>query len=225
MKSRGKFIIGILLMLVAVLVIEYRMPRRFIWQPTFSHSDAQPFGCLVFDSVMKASMPNGYTVSRQTFFQLYSKGILTHPKHYKDSVVTSPKSLVIITNEILGKGARDHILQIVDEGNTVLLASSSLAEWADTLGIDFHWNRDFQLDAVAGQMLDKGNLQWQVNLPKDSAYQHTKLCQSVYPQMIERTLSIPDSVYHQDLIIYHGMRMGETVSKPLREHYFSQQNK
>ena len=215
MKSRGKFIIGILLMLVAVLVIEYRMPRRFIWQPTFSHSDAQPFGCLVFDSVMKASMPNGYTVSRQTFFQLYSKGILTHPKHYKDSVVTSPKSLVIITNEMLGKGARDHILQIVDEGNTVLLASSSLAEWADTLGIDFHWNRDFQLDAVAGQMLDKGNLQWQLNLPKDSAYQHTKLCQSVYPQMIERTLSIPDSVYHQDLIIYHGMRMGETVSEPV----------
>ena len=78
MKSRGKFIIGILLMLVAVLVIEYRMPRRFIWQPTFSHSDAQPFGCLVFDSVMKASLPNGYTVDRRTLFQLFQDGVITY---------------------------------------------------------------------------------------------------------------------------------------------------
>ena len=60
MKGHGKFIIAILLMLAVVLVIEYRMPRHFIWQPTFSYTDAQPFGCMVFDSVMKASMPHGY---------------------------------------------------------------------------------------------------------------------------------------------------------------------
>ena len=57
MSSRNKFIIGILVMLLVVLIIEYRMPRHFVWQPTFSHVDAQPFGCQVFDSVMKATMP------------------------------------------------------------------------------------------------------------------------------------------------------------------------
>ena len=56
MSSRNKFIIGILVMLLVVLIIEYRMPRHFVWQPTFSHVDAQPFGCQVFDSVMKATM-------------------------------------------------------------------------------------------------------------------------------------------------------------------------
>ncbi|MDE7088875.1 MAG: DUF4350 domain-containing protein, partial [Prevotella sp.] len=61
MNSRNKFIVVIVLMLVAVLFIEYRMPCRFQWNPTYSHKDAQPFGCMVFDSIMAQTMPCGYT--------------------------------------------------------------------------------------------------------------------------------------------------------------------
>ena len=215
MKSHGKFILVILLMLVAVVVIEYRMPRRFIWQPTFSHSDAQPFGCLVFDSVMKASLPNGYTVDRRTLFQLFQDGVITHPKFYKDSVATSPKSLVIITKEMIGEGTRDYILQLADEGNTVMVATTYLNEWADTLGFDFRWNNSFILSEVAGNNLEKDTLKWVSDMPKDSVYAQVPLWQSVYPQMIERTLLLPDSVPHDNLLIYNGTREGDSVCEPV----------
>ena len=215
MKSHGKFILVILLMLVAVVVIEYRMPRRFIWQPTFSHSDAQPFGCLVFDSVMKASLPNGYTVDRRTLFQLFQDGVITHPKFYKDSVATSPKSLVIITKEMIGEGTRDYILQLADEGNTVMVATTYLNEWADTLGLDSRWNNSFILSEVAGNNLEKDTLKWVSDMPKDSVYAQVPLWQSVYPQMIERTLLLPDSVPHDNLLIYNGTREGDSVCEPV----------
>ena len=215
MKSHGKFILVILLMLVAVVVIEYRMPRRFIWQPTFSHSDAQPFGCLVFDSVMKASLPNGYTVDRRTLFQLFQDGVITHPKFYKDSVATSPKSLVIITKEMIGEGTRDYILQLADEGNTVMVATTYLNEWADTLEFDFRWNNSFILSEVAGNNLEKDTLKWVSDMPKDSVYAQVPLWQSVYPQMIERTLLLPDSVPHDNLLIYKGTREGDSVCEPV----------
>ena len=59
MSTRSKFIIGIIVLFTVFLIAEYRMPRKFQWVPTFSHKDPQPFGCMVFDSVLAASMPHG----------------------------------------------------------------------------------------------------------------------------------------------------------------------
>jgi hypothetical protein len=164
---------------------------------------------------MKASLPNGYTVDRRTLFQLFQDGVITHPKFYKDSVATSPKSLVIITKEMIGEGTRDYILQLADEGNTVMVATTYLNEWADTLGLDFRWNNSFILSEVAGNNLEKDTLKWVSDMPKDSVYAQVPLWQSVYPQMIERTLLLPDSVPHDNLLIYNGTREGDSVCEPV----------
>ena len=164
---------------------------------------------------MKASLPNGYTVDRRTLFQLFEDGVITHPKFYKDSVATSPKSLVIITKEMIGEGTRDYILQLADEGNTVMVATTYLNEWADTLGFDFRWNNSFILGEVAGNNLEKDTLKWVSDMPKDSVYAQVPLWQSVYPQMIERTLLLPDSVPHDNLLIYNGTREGDSVCEPV----------
>ena len=35
-----------------MFAIEYHLPKKFVWVPTFSHYDEQPFGCAVFDSLL-----------------------------------------------------------------------------------------------------------------------------------------------------------------------------
>ena len=65
-----KFWLLILGLTVLMLVLEYQMPRRFVWEPTFAHADRQPFGCYVFDSVLATTMPHGYAVCRKSLSQL-----------------------------------------------------------------------------------------------------------------------------------------------------------
>lgn len=70
MKLNKWFIIGIVLFVVLVFTMEWRAPRHFVWNPTYGHKDANPFGCMVFDSLMSRSLPGGYRVSDQTLYQL-----------------------------------------------------------------------------------------------------------------------------------------------------------
>jgi hypothetical protein len=116
---------------------------------------------------------------------------------------------------MIGEGTRDYILQLADEGNTVMVATTYLNEWADTLGFDFRWNNSFILSEVAGNNLEKDTLKWVSDMPKDSVYAQVPLWQSVYPQMIERTLLLPDSVPHDNLLIYNGTREGDSVCEPV----------
>ena len=188
MSSRNKFIIGILVMLLVVLIIEYRMPRHFVWQPTFSHVDAQPFGCQVFDSVMKATMPNGYIVDNRTLRQIFTD----------DSVADSPKSILIITNESFSERDRNYILQLASEGHTLMVATSIPYDWSDTLGFDTKWNSLFRLQDVAGKAPSKALVTW----AQDSIYAHHPLSLHVYSQMIERTLQPSDTIPSRVLMTF-----------------------
>jgi len=69
-----RFLFFIAVFLVFVFVMQWKVPSQFVWNPTFSHGDSQPFGCLVFDSLMRRSVPAGYEVTRKTFAQLEREG-------------------------------------------------------------------------------------------------------------------------------------------------------
>lgn len=69
-----RFLFFIAVFLVFVFVMQWKVPSQFVWDPTFSHGDSQPFGCLVFDSLMRRSVPAGYEVTRKTFAQLEREG-------------------------------------------------------------------------------------------------------------------------------------------------------
>ena len=56
MKGNHWFIAGIIVFLVLMFAIECRLPKKFVWNPTFSHYDKQPFGCAVFDSLLSSSL-------------------------------------------------------------------------------------------------------------------------------------------------------------------------
>lgn len=70
MKSSRNFLFAMLVLFVLFCLLQVNLPKKFVWSPTFSHVDKQPFGCFVFDSVLTQSLPNGYHVTKKTFFQL-----------------------------------------------------------------------------------------------------------------------------------------------------------
>lgn len=170
MSTRSKFIIGIIVLFTVFLIAEYRMPRKYQWVPTFAHNDPQPFGCMVFDSVLAASMPHGYTVERRTLWQME-----------KDSVFAEPKAVIIVTKEDIDNQIAT-VLRLASKGNTMLVATTDLYRWIDTLGIDYRFKKSFQLSEIAGKNPEKGVLRW------------GDLETSLYTQLIERLLVTNDSV-------------------------------
>ncbi|MBQ8463194.1 MAG: DUF4350 domain-containing protein [Prevotella sp.] len=175
MNSRAKFVLVIVLMLVAVVLIEYRLPRRFDWTPTFAHDDPQPFGCMVFDSIMGAAMPCGYSVERRTLWQLQ-----------RDSVLTEPHGLLIVSNEMLGENDLEEFLSLAEAGHVVLVATTaSLYSWEDTLGIDFDWRSEFSIKRLAGKNPGKVPIHWNA----DNVYPQDSIVW-VYEQMISRTVTV-----------------------------------
>ena len=195
MSTRLKFIIGIIALFTVFLIAEYRMPRKFQWVPTFAHNDPQPFGCMVFDSVLAASMPLGYTVERSTLWQME-----------KDSVFKEPKAVLIITKEDIDAQVKK-VLDLAGRGNVIMVATTDLYRWADTLGIDYSYHQSFKLNDIAGKLPSKGTLRLvgeASELCSPVVGEASELCGNghsasssdlkIYEQMIERTLTIPDSV-------------------------------
>ena len=78
MKGSYKYLLFIIVFVLVCFGLGQRMPRKFVWEPSFAHADRQPFGCFVFDSIMKESMPRGYTVARKTFTQISQDSALSH---------------------------------------------------------------------------------------------------------------------------------------------------
>lgn len=180
MTNRTKFIIGILLLLGIVFAIEYRMTKKFVWIPTYSHTDAQPFGCMLFDSVMQASMPNGYSVTKKTVYQMR-----------QDSVFKQPLSILVTTEDQMGKPEVSTMLRLAEHGHTVLVAVKSLYYFIDTLRIDYHYNSSFNISKIAGRDVEKIELRWTQD---SAAYRNHSLSVAVYSQLIPYTLEGNDSV-------------------------------
>ncbi len=188
MNSRNKFIVVVVLMLVAVLFIEYRMPRRFQWNPTYSHKDAQPFGCMVFDSIMAQTMPCGYTVVEKTLWQMQ-----------RDSMLNEPHGIVILSTENLEPDLLEPILALVEQGHVVLVgASINMYEWEETLGLQIVWNSSFDIRYIAGKRFAKRPVRW---VDTDGYPADTSLCR-VYDSMINNIVIPNDSSSFKLLATY-----------------------
>ena len=121
MKASRIYIIGLLLFLVLMIVLEYSLPKKFVWRPTFSQYDHQPFGSAVFDDMVRASFSDStsadslpaYTVIDQTLYQLSM-----------DSV--TQRSILVVTEFLsLTETDREALLNLLDRGNKVMLVASS----------------------------------------------------------------------------------------------------
>ena len=166
-----KFLIGILALLLLVFLFEYRMPRHFVWEPTYSHRDPQPFGCMVFDSVLAASMPQGYTVTRQTLWQMQHDSLFMAQRH---------GIVLLVGDNYLGETVVKQLFQMAEAGNIVLVATMGY-ELDDTLGISIYWNDHFTPSLLATNSLKRGRLR----CFSEGDYLKTQL--TVFSQLVSRT--------------------------------------
>lgn len=117
-----------LVLFVLFCLLQVNLPKKFVWSPTFSHVDKQPLGCFVFDSVLTQSLPNGYHVTKKTFFQL-------DQEHAKEKISV----LMVVDQHNLKQLDVKYLCNIARRGGKVMVvASSSFDDGrnADTVVVD-----------------------------------------------------------------------------------------
>lgn len=128
MKSSRNFLFAMLVLFVLFCFLQVNLPKKFVWSPTFSHVDKQPLGCFVFDSVLTQSLPNGYHVTKKTFFQL-------DQEHAKEKISV----LMVVDQQDLKQLDVKYLCNIARRGGKVMVvASSSFDDGrnADTVVVD-----------------------------------------------------------------------------------------
>ena len=146
MRFNRWFITFVVVFLALVFVMEYQMPRRFTWNPSFSHIDKQPFGCYVFDSVLSASLSDGYEVTKNTLYQLRGE-------HRRMGVLVVAEYLYNMNETDV-----DNLLAMAAEGSKILLVSGGMPSClSDTLHFDtdgYYHELTLREYAVRGLTLD-----------------------------------------------------------------------
>ena len=115
MKALRGFIIAMVIFFVCMMVIDTLAPRRFNWDVTYAHASDEPFGCELFDSVMSASLKQGYTTSSLTLSQL-EKTIPTDERHIY---------LIIAEDEPFTDTDGKALLNMLKRGDQFLVAAGS----------------------------------------------------------------------------------------------------
>lgn len=123
MKASRWFIVFIVAFLLIMFAIEYNLPKKFVWTPTFSHYDGQPLGCALFDSLLSSSLPHGYSLSKETFYQM------------EEDTVDKMGILVIANTLSMVKADVNALLKMAERGNKIMLVSNNYPKLLeDTLG-------------------------------------------------------------------------------------------
>lgn len=117
MKASRVFIVVIIAIMAMVILFEINAPSRYRWEDTsHSYKSKQPFGCYVMDSVLRASLPQGYEVvgeDVEQYFDNESKGV----KH---------------TFLIIGDGYDfinlhdEDLLKMIEEGNNMVWVTDQI---------------------------------------------------------------------------------------------------
>lgn len=127
MKNSTAYVLFIVLLLGIALWSQVSRPRRFVWMPTYSHYDTQPFGCAVFDSVLSFSLPQGYEVINKPLFVLGRED------------TARVRNVLVVSNGVeLGMNERDTLFRMLERGAKVMLVATWIdSDLEDTLGVHF----------------------------------------------------------------------------------------
>lgn len=145
MKAGHWFTLCIVAFLGLMFAVEYSLPKKFVWTPTFLSTDRQPFGCALFDDlVMDAYSTDTTYLTTETFYQLSVD-------------TTRRRSLLAIGQHLdLKKPDVNALLDMAHSGSRILLAAQSFGQaLEDTLGFactDSHFSmnqlRQYAISAV-----------------------------------------------------------------------------
>ena len=176
MKGSRWFIIFIVVFLLVMFAVEYHLPKKFVWKPTFGHYDKQPFGCEVFDSLLLSCLPHGYALSKKSFYQL----------EQEDTVGQCKGILAIADDLILSSVDVKALLRMADRGNKIMLVSTLFGtNLEDTLDFRTYYSyfSPMALKKYATSFLLKDSLCWvgdSAVYPRQTFYFYPQLCSSYF---------------------------------------------
>ena len=151
MKGRNIYFLGIAILVVVVVLMQFHSVRKFNWKPTFATKDKEPFGCCLFDSLMRKSIPSGYDVTDKTFYQIKNDSTLKN------------SNLLVVTERLVADDEMTDLLEMVDSGmNVTLVAMAVEYHWMATLGFQIY-GRYFSVDELVNYTDDeipKVNINW-----------------------------------------------------------------
>lgn len=153
MKGSRIFILVIVAFLAVMFMVQLSLGKKFVWQPTFSHTDKQPFGAYVFDTIMASTMKQGYTVTQKTFYQLEHQY-----SHRRQGY------LMVSQNGSLTRTEALSILRMAERGDKVMLAVSGyeLGKITDTLNLSVGYEQ-FDFQRLKDNVIERENsdtIQW-----------------------------------------------------------------
>lgn len=109
MRARTIYLMCIVAFLVLIVAVAMRMPRTFVWRQTHSSGDTQPYGCAVFDSLMRQTLPQGYRVCNKPLSQLAKE---------KDT-----SNILLLADQLdMDSLDFDAMLSLAERGGTVMVA-------------------------------------------------------------------------------------------------------
>ncbi|NDW12286.1 DUF4350 domain-containing protein [Bacteroides sp. 214] len=188
MKGSHIYIVCILTFFVIMFVVEYNTPKKFVWRATFSQYDKQPLGSAIFDDVARASLPNGYEVSKRTIYQIA-----------KDSL--EKKNYLIVTDRLtLSNEDVNTLLELAAEGQSFMLVASSFPQsMKDTMDFYVDWGTGnhslTSLKRYAMQDASRDTLYWYA----DSLYEGRSF--TAFPHLTPNYFAIGDTSRLDPLVI------------------------
>ena len=209
MKASRWFIVFIVAFLLIMFAIEYNLPKKFVWTPTFSHYDEQPLGCALFDSLLSSSLPHGYSLSKETFYQM------------EEDTVDKMGILVIANTLSMVKADVNVLLKMAERGNKIMLVSNNYPKLLeDTLGFYCTYSH-FNAAAFrkyASSIFRKDSIYWVA----DSVYSRQLYC--CYPQFCNSSFRRYDSkvirkLAEKDMTDAIGDALADSDSVKVYSHY------
>ena len=141
MKTSHWFTLIIVVLLAIMFLVEYNLPKKFVWNPTFSQNDYQPFGCAIFDDVVADSWPKDYYCNDWTFY------------NFANDTTGEPLAILAVAQNFrFTKTDRKAIMSLAERGNKVILAATAFS-LSDTLGYDmtYTWFRPSELKKAVSE--------------------------------------------------------------------------
>ena len=194
MKGSHWFIIFIVAFLFIMFAIEYHLPKNFVWKPTFGHYDEQPFGCAIFDSLLSSSLPQGYTFSKKSLYQLEQED------------TTQRRGILVISDNLrLSDVDVNALLKMAERGDKIMLVSTLFGRYMeDTLSFRSYYSyfSPMALKKYATSFLLKDSLCWvgdSAVYPRQTFYFYPQLCSSYFwgDSLPERVLAQKDLESHE----------------------------
>lgn len=175
MKRNRWFILFIVAFLAVMFAVECNLPKKFVWTPTFSRYDTQPFGCAVFDSLLSVSLPGSYTLSKKTFYQLEREDTLCR------------RGILAVAYDIfLSELDVKSLLKMAERGNKIMLVSTTFSRYLkDTLNFESYryYFSPMSLKKYAVSLSAKDSICWvgpRDIYPRQTFYFYPHLCSSYF---------------------------------------------